>query len=89
MEQRGANEGGALTPLPRGPPVAPSTYSFLLYIPMYLRQIKHRAKNLIPPLQPSVSARSHLGACSEAPPERASTMEGFYINTIASPMKSE
>ena len=47
------------------------------------------AKNLIPPLQLSVSMRSHLGAFSEAPPEGASTMEGFYINTIASPMKCE
>ena len=76
-------------PLPRGPPVALPTYSFLLYIPMYRRQIRYGAKNLIPPPQLSVSARSHLGACSKAPPERASTTEGFYINAIASPMKCE
>ena len=76
-------------PLPRGPPVAPPTYSFLLYIPTYPRQIKIRAKNLIPPPQPSVSTRSHLGACSGAPPEGASTTEGFYIITIAPPMKCE
>ena len=74
---------------PRGPPVAPRTYSFLLYIPMYPRTIRYGAKNLIPPPQLSVSARSHLGACSEALPERSSTLEGFYINTIASPMKCE
>ena len=76
-------------PLPHGPPVAPPTYSFLLYIPTYPRQIKYGAKNLIPPPQPSVSTRSHLGACSGAPPEGASTTEGFYINTIAPPMKCE
>ena len=76
-------------PLPRGPLVAPPTYSFLLYIPTYPRQIRGGAKNLIPPPQPSVSVRSHLGACSGAPRERASTTEGFYINTIASPMKCE
>ena len=48
-----------------------------------------RSQNLIPPPQPSVPVRSHLGACSGAPPEGASITEGFYINTIASPMKCE
>ena len=76
-------------PLPRGPPDAPPTYSFLLYIPTYPRTIRTGAKNLIPPPQPSVSTRSHLGACSGAPPKGASTTEGFYINTIAPPMKCE
>ena len=76
-------------PLPRAPPDAPPTYSFLLYIPTYPRTIGTGAKNLIPPPQPSVSMRSHLGACSGAPPEGASTTEGFYINTIASLMKCE
>ena len=75
-------------PLPRGPLVAPPTYSFLLYIPTYPRQIRYGAKNLIPPPQLSVSTRSHLGACSGAPPERAVITEGFYI-IIASPMKCE
>ena len=42
-------------PLPRGPPVAPPTYSFLLYIPRYPQTIRTRAKNVIPQLQPSVS----------------------------------
>ena len=59
--------GGA--PLPRGPLGAPPTYSFLLYIPMYPQTIRYGVKNLIPPLQLSVSTRSHLGACSGAPPE--------------------
>ena len=74
---------------PRGPPVAPPTYSFLLYIPTYPQTIRYGAKTLIPPPQLSVSTRSHLGACSGAPPEGASITEGFYINTIASPMKCE
>ena len=74
---------------PRGPHVAPPTYSFLLYIPTYPQTIRYGAKNLIPPPQPSVPTRSHLGACSGAPPEGASITEGFYINTIASPMKCE
>ena len=81
--------GGAPRPLPRGPLGAPPTYSFLLYIPMYPRTIRTGAKNLIPPPQPSVPMRSHLGACSGAPPEGASITEGFYINTIASPMSCE
>ena len=86
--------GGAPTPTrralhPRGPPIAPLMYSFLLYISTYPQTIRYGAKTLIPPPQLSVSTRSHLGACSGAPPERASTMEGFYINTIASPMKCE
>ena len=55
--------------LPRGPLGAPPTYSFLLYIPTYPRTIRIGAKNLIPPPQLSVSTRSHLGACTRAPPE--------------------
>ena len=51
--------------------------------------IRYGAKNLIPPPQPFVPTRSHLGACSEAPLEGASITEGFYINTIASPMMCE
>ena len=74
---------------PRGPHVAPPTYSFLLYIPTYPQTIRYGAKNLIPPPQPSVPTRSHLGACFVAPLEGASITEGFYIDTIASPMKCE
>ena len=73
-------------PLPRGPLEAPPTYFFLLYISMYPPNIQEHHENLLPPPQPSVPERSHLGAFSGAPPEGASTTEGFYINTIASPM---
>ena len=83
-----ARPRGWARPLPRGPPDAPPTYS-LLYIPTYPQQIGDGAKNLIPPLQPYVPTISHLGACFGAPPEGASITEGFYINTIASPMKCE
>ena len=75
-------------PLPCGPLEAPPTYFFLLYIPTYPQTIRTGAKNLIPPPQLSVSTRSHLGACSGAPSERAVIMEGFYI-IIASLMKCE
>ena len=74
---------------PSGPLVAPPTYFFLLYIPMYPQNIISDHENLIPPPQPSVPKRSHLGAFSGAPPEGESITEGFYINTIASPMMCE
>ena len=74
---------------PRGPHVAPPTYSFLPYMPTYPQTIRYGAKNLIPLPQPSVPTRSHLGAYSGAPPEGASITEGFYINTIALSMKCE
>ena len=50
---------------------------------------QNRSQKPSPPPQPSVSTRSHLGACSGAPPGGASTTEGFYINTITPPMKCE
>ena len=87
MWQRGAPSGGALHP--RGAHVAPPTYFFLLYIPTYPQTIKDGAKNLIPPPQPSVPVRSHLGAFSGAPPEGALIAEGLYINSMASPMICE
>ena len=74
---------------PRGPLVAPPTYFFLLYIPTYPENIRGHHENLIPPPQPSVPVRSHLGAFSGAPPEGALITEGFDINTIASPMMCE
>ena len=46
---------------PRGPLVAPPTSFFLLYIPTYRETIEEHHENLIPPPQPSVPVRSHLG----------------------------
>ena len=73
---------------PRGAHVAPPTYFFLLYMFTYPANIQEHHETLFPPPQPSVPKRSHLGAFW-APPEGASITEGFYINTIASPMKCE
>ena len=92
--QRGSHEaGGAPTPRralhPRGAHVTPPTYFFLLYIPTYPQNIRDGAKTLFPLLQPSIPVRSHLGTFSGAPPEGALMTEGFYINTIASPMMCE
>ena len=92
----GGHEVGARLPPPlgralhpHGPPVAPPTYSFLLYIPKYPQTIRYGAKNLIPPPQPSVPVRSHLGAFSGILPEGDLITEGIYINPIALPMKRE
>ena len=59
------------------------------YILIYPENIQEHHETVFPPPQPSVPVRSHLGAFSSAPPEGESIMEGFYINTIASPMKCE
>ena len=76
-------------PLSRGPLGRPPTYFFLLYIPTYPDNIITDHENLIPLPQPSVSARSHLGAFAVAPPEKESTTEGLYIISKASPMSCE
>ena len=89
MRVPGTPYGGGHAPHPRGPLIAQPTYFFLLYISTYPETIHENHEKLFPPPQPSVSTRSHLGACSRAPPEGASIMEGFYINTIASPMMYE
>ena len=73
----------------RGPLVAPPTYFFHLYILIYPEKTREHHETLFPPPQPSVPVRSHLGAFSGALPEGESIMEGFYINTIASPMMCE
>ena len=85
--------GVRLPPRARPPPSwAPCCSTDVLLPPIYTyvhQTTRYRAKNLIPTPQPSVPVRSHLGAFSGAPPEGALIMEGFYINTIASPMMCE
>ena len=87
--KQGGHEGARCAPHPCGPLERPPTYFFLLYIPMYPVNIRTDHENLIPPPQPSVSARSHLGAFVDAPPEGESTSEGLYIISKASPMSCE
>ena len=82
-------QGGRRAPHPRGPLMAPPTYFFRLYILIYPENIQEHQETLFPQPQPSVPVRSHLGAFSGAPPGGGSIMEGFYINTIASPMMCE
>ena len=74
---------------PRGPLVAPPTYFFRLYILLYPENIQGSHETTFPLPQPSVPMRSHLGAFFGTPPQGESITEGFYINTIASPMKCE
>ena len=85
----GAPPRAGRAPHPCGPLERPPTYFFLLYIPTYPENIRGGAKTLFPPPQPSIPMRSDLGAFSGAPPEGESITEGFYINTIASPMMCE
>ena len=80
-------QGGA--PHPRGPLVALLTDFFHLYIPIYPGNINKNEETLFLPPQLSVPVRSHLGAFSGAPPKGVSITEGFYIITIAPPMKCE
>ena len=93
VELRRAHKAGVRPkggrPHPRGPLIAPPTYFFLLYISRYPENIQEHHETLFPLPQPSVPVRSHLGAFSGALPEGASITEGFYIDTIASPMMCE
>ena len=87
--QQGSHEAGGRTPHPRGPLVAPPTYFFHLYILLYPENIQGSHDTTFPPTQPSVPVRSHLGAFSDDLSEGDSSTDGFYINTIASPMMCE
>ena len=88
-EARRRSQGGRRAPHPRGPLMAPLTDFFRLYILIYPENIQEHHKTLFPPPQSSVPVRSHLGAFSGAPPKGESITEGFYINTVASPMMCE
>ena len=81
--------GREARPPPRGPLVAPPTYFLRLYILLYPENIQGSHETTFPPAQPTVPVRSHLGAFFGTPLEGDLIMEGFYINTIASPMMCE
>ena len=93
INEESTRQGARLLPRralhPRGAHVAPPTYFFLLYRLTYPQTNRSIHENLIPPPQPSVPVRSHLGAFSGVLPEGALITEGFYINTVASPMMCE
>ena len=59
--QESTRQGARLPPgralHPRGAHVAPPTYFFLLYIPIYPGNIRYGAKTLFPPPQPSVPVK--------------------------------
>ena len=63
--------------------------TYHLYIPIYPQTNRGIHENTFPLPQPSVPVRSHLGTFSGTLPEGDSITEGFYINTIALPMKRE
>ena len=81
--------GWRACPLPRDPLEALLTSFVCLYIYSYTTKTSGGATKTLPPPQPSVPVRSHLGTFSSDLPEGDSIMEGFYINTIASPMMCE
>ena len=69
--------------------IASPSYIFRLYILLYTKNIRGSHETTFPLPHPSVPMRSHLGAFSGDLPEGDSITEGFYINTIASPMMCE
>ena len=85
----GAPRGVGRAPHPCGPLLTPPTYFFRLYILLYPKNNQGSHETTFPPLQPSVLVRSHLGAFFGILSEGESITDGFYINTIASPMMHE
>ena len=84
-KQRGSHEvGGAPTPLgcalhPPGPLVAPLTYFFLLYIPIYHKTIGEHNRSGVPPPQASVATKSQSGPCSGTLPD-GGTLTGGHLH---------
>ena len=77
----GTRQGGAPTPPgralhPRGPLVAPLTYFFHLYIPIYPKTIGEQNRSGVPPPQASVATKNQSGPCSGTLPERGSLTGG-------------
>ena len=54
---------------PRGPLVAPLTYFFLQYIPIYPKTIEERNRSGVPPPQASVATKNLSGVCFGTLPE--------------------
>ena len=82
INQGSTRQGAGLPPWARPPPSwGPRCSTDVLRPPIYTyvpQTTRYGAKNLIPPSQPSVPMRSHLGAFSGAPPDGALMTEGFF-----------
>ena len=91
--EEAVRQGARLLLWARPPPSrAPRCSTDVLLPPIYIHvppNIQEHHENLIPPPQPSVPERSHLGVFSGAPPEEALITEGLYINSMASPEMCE
>ena len=91
--EEATRQGGVPYPLGAPPPSwAPRGSPDRLLSPIYIhipRKHPGAPRNLIPPSQPSVSVRSHLGAFASTLSEGESTMKGIYIISKASPMSCE
>ena len=79
-ETREARGGG--TPTPLGAPstlVAPLTYFFLLYIPIYPKTFGEQNRSGVPPPQASVATKNQSGPCSGTLPEGES-LTGSHLH---------
>ena len=75
-DQQGEHEAGGRALHPRGLLVAPLTYFFLLYIPIYPKTIGEQKRSGVPPPQASVATENQLGPCSGTLPEGGSLTGG-------------
>ena len=81
---RKARGRGAPTPPgralhPRGPLVAPLTYFFHLYIPIYPKTFGEQNRSGVPPPQTSVATKNQSGPCSGTLPE-GGTLTGGHLH---------
>ena len=64
---------------PRGPLVAPLTYFFLLYIPIYPKTFGEQNRSGVPPSQASVATKNQSGPCSGTLPEGEPSPVAIFI----------
>ena len=80
-------QGGAVHP--RGPLVAPLTYFFLLYIPIYPKTIGEQKRSGVPPPQASVATKNLSGACFGTLPEGDPSPVAIFIISAPSMTRRE
>ena len=64
---------------PRGPLVAPLTYFFLLYIPIYPKTFGEQNRSGVPPPQASVATKNQSGPYSGTLPEGDPSPVAIFI----------